>query len=405
LETYNLIIIGAGASGLFAAANLSVKTLILEKKNIPGRKLCIAGQGRCNFTHAGPLPDFFSHYGKGGAFIKQVLKSYTNKHLIDFFEDCGLKLTVDKNGKLFPASGKAQDILNILLDKCRKQGHKLLLNQPVIEISMHQDHFRVKTKSGDYLSCKLLIATGGMSYPSTGSSGDGYRFAQFFGHTIINPKPALTPIFIRNFQCNDLAGVSIKNCLIDLYRENKKVADHVGDIVFTHKGLSGPGILDFSRQMIENDWIYLNFCHISQEEFTQKFLNEVQLNGKTTIRLFLGKFNIPQAVLRKILEILNIEPAEKIGNINKMQRSDIRRYFCACPFEIEKLGGFQVAMATCGGISMDEINPKSMESRLHPGLYLAGEVIDIDGDTGGYNLQFAFSSGFLAAKSINALCA
>jgi predicted Rossmann fold flavoprotein len=325
--------------------------------------------------------------------------------LIDFFEDCGLKLTVDKNGKLFPASGKAQDILNILLDKCRKQGHKLLLNQPVIEISMHQDHFRVKTKSGDYLSCKLLIATGGMSYPSTGSSGDGYRFAQFFGHTIINPKPALTPIFIRNFQCNDLAGVSIKNCLIDLYRENKKVADHVGDIVFTHKGLSGPGILDFSRQMIENDWIYLNFCHTSQEEFTQKFLNEVQLNGKTTIRLFLGKFNIPQAVLRKILEILNIEPAEKIGNINKMQRSDIRRYFCACPFEIEKLGGFQVAMATCGGISMDEINPKSMESRLHPGLYLAGEVIDIDGDTGGYNLQFAFSSGFLAAKSINALCA
>jgi predicted Rossmann fold flavoprotein len=397
VEKFEQIIIGAGAAGLFAAAHSKLKTLVLEKKSEAGNKLLISGQGRCNFTHSGQISLFFAHYGNNSTFIKQVLKKYTNQQLIQFLENQGLKIFEDKNGKLFPESGNASDILDILTCNCHKNNHKFLYNQAVLDISYVDGLYKITTKTDSFLGKKVLIATGGKSYPSTGSTGDGYELAEKFGHTIIEPKPALSPVYIKNYQFREIAGVSLNNCQINLYRKDKKLAKHFGHMVFTHNGLSGPGILDFSRYMESLDILKLNICGISIEELNSMFLEEVKNNGKSTIQTFLRQFEIPKALLRILLEQVKIEPAEKIGNLNKEQRKQLIEKFCECPFEIEKIAGFNVAMCTTGGVSVNEINPKTMESKLQPGLFFAGEVIDIDGDTGGYNLQAAFSTGYIAA--------
>ena len=398
MNTFDHIIVGAGAAGLFAGAHTKSKTLILEKKSSAGNKLLIAGQGRCNFTHAGKISDFFPHYGENSGFIRHALKKYTNQQLIDFFSSHGLEITEDRNGKLFPQSGNGKDILDILVKACMKNGHLLKLNEPVFDVSFQQNLFCIKSKTGVFNSRKLIITTGGMSYPSTGSSGDGYSFARKFGHRIVQPKSALAPIYIKNFAFRELAGISLKNRLISLYRNDKKIKMHSGDIGFTHKGLSGPGILDFSRYFLEKDTLKINLAGLTIEDFNNCFLDEVKHNGKLTVQIFSRQFDIPRALLRNILEGLKMEPAEKIGNIKKEQRKEFAEKLCELPFEIEKIGGFNIAMVTAGGIALEEINPKTMESRLQQGLFFAGEVLDIDGDTGGYNLQAAFSTGYLAAN-------
>jgi len=397
LESFDFIIVGAGAAGLFAAAHSKGKTIVLEKKSSPGNKLLIAGQGRCNFTHSGPVTGFFSHYGKNETFIKHALKNYSNKDLIAFFKENGLSIFEDKNGKLFPESGNAKDILDILLHRIKKNGHSLRLNEPVSSLSFKDGLFYAQTKNKSFSCKKLLIATGGRSYPTTGSAGDGYAFAKELGHSLVEPKPALSPATIKNYAFAEISGNSLKDCEISLYRGGKKMAVHSGDVGFTHKGLSGPGILDFSRYFENMDILKLNICGISANSFNDRFLDEVKDNGKNTIQSFLRQFDLPKALLRLLLAQTGIDPAEKIGNINKNKRREITEKFCECAFEIERTGGFNVAMCTAGGVNLDEINPKTMESRIRPGLFFAGEVLDIDGDTGGYNLQAAFSTGYMAA--------
>ncbi len=396
---FEQIIIGGGAAGLFAGAHSACKTLILEKRSTPGNKLLIAGQGRCNFTHVGRISDFFIHYGDNANFIKHALKKFTNNDVIEYFASRGLEITEDKNGKLFPQSGKSSDILQILVNQCKKNSHHFQLNEPVNNITFSKGLFHVNSVKQQYLSKKLIIATGGMSYPATGSSGDGYTFAKAFGHQIVPPKPSLTPVFVKNYAFQELAGNSLKDCEVSLYRDNKKSRNHSGDIGFTHKGLSGPGIIDFSRFIQANDVLKLNVCGISMEEFNQRFLEAVKDNGKSTIQIFLKQFDLPKSLIQLLLAQINVEPAEKIGNINKELRKKVIDQFCELPFEVERIGGFNIAMATTGGVSIDEVSPKTMESKLQPGLFFAGEVLDIDGDTGGYNLQAAFSMGYVAAIS------
>ena len=396
---FEQIVIGGGAAGLFAGAHSACKTLILEKKINPGNKLLIAGQGRCNFTHVGRISEFFTHYGDNANFIKHALKKYTNNDVIEYFSSHGLEITEDKNGKLFPQTGKSSDILKILIDHCKKNGHTLNLNEEVKDIKFNDGLFQVHTGKQQYLAKKLIIATGGMSYPATGSTGDGYTFAKAFGHRIVSLKPSLSPVFVKNYAFQELAGNSLKDCEVSLYRDNRKMRSHSGDIGFTHKGLSGPGIIDFSRFIQAKDVLKLNVCGISMEEFNIRFLDAVKDNGKSTIQIFLKQFDLPKSLIQLLLTQLSIEPAEKIGNINKELRKKVIEQFCELPVEVERIGGFNVAMATTGGIALDEVSPKSMESKLQPGLFFAGEVLDIDGDTGGYNLQAAFSMGYVAAVS------
>jgi predicted Rossmann fold flavoprotein len=246
-----------------------------------------------------------------------------------------------------------------------------------------------------------VITTGGMSYPATGSTGDGYHFAKQLGHSIVPPKPSLSPVFIREYTMASISGVSVQNKLVYLYRGDKKIIEHRGDIGFTHKGLSGPGILDFSRHIVSGDILKVNFIDIRTDDFRNELIKVSEKEGKIAIQTYLKKFDLPRSLVLLILQSININPETRLAEITKIQRNQLVAVFCEFPFTVEKVGGFNMAMVTAGGVCLDEVNPKTMESKLVPGLFFAGEVLDIDGDTGGYNLQAAFSMGFLVGKRMS----
>lgn len=402
MKSSEVLIIGAGPAGLFAAIHCKGhNVLVLEKNASPGKKLLISGTGRCNLTHDSKLSDFFDHYGENQRFLKTALHSFTNTDLIRFLNDHGLETVVDKNGKVFPASQKAQDVLDVLINVCNKNKVEIAYNQQIEEIKKTETGFEVKTKSGIFTSRILVISTGGMSYPATGSTGDGYHFAKQLGHTIVPPKPSLSPVFIRDYTMASISGVSVQNKTVYLYRGGKKITEHSGDIGFTHKGLSGPGILDFSRHILSKDVLKVNFIEMKTDDFRNELISVSATSGKTAIQTYLKKFDLPKSMVLLILQSINIQPEFRLGDITKVQRNNLVTAFCEYPFVVEKVGGFNTAMVTAGGVNLDEVNAKTMESKLVPGLYFAGEVLDIDGDTGGYNLQAAFSTGYLAGKRMS----
>ena len=400
----DLIIIGAGPAGLFTAANIKNKkhVLVLEKNGSPGKKLLISGSGHCNMTHAGDINEFFQHYGANSSFLKIALKQFSNNDLIAFFREKGLGAMIDKNGKVFPRTGNARDVLDILINQCKSHKVAINYNEAVSQVAVKDGRFWLQTKTNEYYCTNLLIATGGKSYPSSGSSGDGYVLAETLGHTIVSPQPALTPVFIKDYKFGEISGVSLANRSIYLYRDNKKLKEHCGDIGFTHTGLSGPGILDFSRYMKKKDLLKINFSNQEREDFAGTLTEAIETDGKISLGKFLKRYPIPLSLIKIILTELGLDRDEKLANINKKLRNRISDSFCQYPFIIENTGDFRIAMVTKGGISLPEVSAKTMESKLVKGLYFAGEVLDIDGDTGGYNIQAAFSTGCLAAFSITA---
>lgn len=402
LNKADVIVIGTGPAGLFTAIHCKgLKVLALEKNASPGKKLLISGTGRCNLTHECKLSDFFDHYGENQRFLKSALHSFTNTDLIRFFNDHGLETVVDKNGKVFPASQKAQDILQVLIHVCTKNKVEIVFNQQITGIKKTENGFELKTGTGIFTSRFLVITTGGMSYPATGSTGDGYHFAKQLGHSVVPPKPSLSPVFIRDYTMTSISGVSVQNKTVYLYRGDKKISEHKGDIGFTHKGLSGPGILDFSRHILSGDVLKVNFIDLKADDFRNEVISASATVGKTAIQTYLKKFDLPRSLVLLILQSINIQPETRLGDITKLQRNTLVTAFCEYQFKVEKVGGFNTAMVTAGGVSLDEVNSKTMESKLVPGLYFAGEVLDIDGDTGGYNLQAAFSTGFLVGQDIS----
>lgn len=401
MKSADVLIIGAGPAGLFTAIHCKgLKVIVLEKNVSPGKKLLISGTGRCNLTHDCKLGDFFDHYGDNHRFLKTALYGFTNFDLIHFFNDHGLEIVVDKNGKVFPASQKASDVLQVLINICDRNKVEISCNQQITSIEKTEACFLVKTNSGIFTSKFLVITTGGMSYPATGSTGDGYHFAKQLGHSIVPPKPSLSPVFIRDYTMASISGVSVQNKTVYLYRGDKKIMEHSGDIGFTHKGLSGPGILDFSRHILSGDTLKVNFIDRKADEFRNEMIKVSEKEGKTAIQTYLKKFDLPRSLVLLILKSINIEPEARLAEITKVLRNQLVAALCEFPFTVEKVGGFTMAMVTAGGVSLDEVNPRTMESKLVPGLYFAGEVLDIDGDTGGYNLQAAFSMGFLVAKNL-----
>jgi predicted Rossmann fold flavoprotein len=404
LETAEVIVIGGGPAGLFTALNCKGRKVIVLEKNVSaGKKLLISGTGRCNLTHDCKLSDFFEHYGENYRFLKTALHGFTNTELVRFLNDQGLETVTDKNGKVFPASQKAEDVLKVLMNACSKRKVEIACNQKVEGIEKTDSGFKVKTSSELYTCKFLVITTGGMSYPATGSTGDGYHFAKQLGHSVVPPKPSLSPVMIRDYSMASIAGVSVQNKSVYLYRGNKKISEHRGDIGFTHKGLSGPGILDFSRQILSGDILKVNFIDINTDEFRNELIKASEKEGKTAVQTYFKKFDLARSLIILILKSITVEPETRLAEITKIQRNQLVAAFCEFPFTVEKVGGFNMAMVTAGGVSLDEVNPKTMESKLVPGLYFAGEVLDIDGDTGGYNLQAAFSMGHLVGKGISSL--
>ena len=403
-KTFDVIIIGAGPTGLFAAftsAGKGLKVCLLEKKSSSGLKLLISGTGQCNVTHAGPIGDFLNHYGEKSRFVRPSLYGFTNSDLIAFFESRGLTLKEVNAGKIFPESLNSKDVLQVLLNECLKQKVTIYYNSEVESITQDDEGFQISTSVVHYFTKNVIIATGGRSYPSTGSTGDGYVLAQALGHSITDTASSLTPVYINDFFFTSCAGISMDQIMVQLYRKGKKIKQAAGDILFTHKGLSGPGIIDFSRYILPGDMLKLVLVDFkNREEFEKDFLSEVTANGKKLLKNLLTHYAIPERLIVAIFELHGISLEIKSADLDKRSRKLIVESLMELPFVVDRLGGFKEAMATRGGVNLSEINPNTMESRIVKGLYFAGEVLDVDGDTGGYNIQFACSSGVLAGKNI-----
>jgi hypothetical protein len=402
---YDVIIIGAGPAGLFAAANLrkDISALLLEKNASAGKKLLMAGSGRCNITHTGDIENFFRHYGDNINFLKPALKEFTNTNLINFLKEGGIDIFIDKNDKVFPESEQSRDVLAYLLKIREESKISIIYDEPVLSIKKAGDIFVTGAEKNTYKSKSVIISTGGKSYPTTGSTGDGYKLAEMMSHSVIPVKPALTPVTIKNYRFAALSGVSLSARELNLYRNNKKIKRHVGDIGFTHTGLSGPGILDFSRYFEVGDVLSINLINSKPDDVRNDFIKTAQIDGSDSLKKFFKFYEIPESLIDETMLEVPINSTTKLSRVDKQSRNKIIDLFCGFPFEIERLGDFNIAMVTKGGVNLQEVNPKTMESRIIPNLYFAGEVLDIDGDTGGYNLQAAFSTAYMASKSINQL--
>lgn len=401
---YDLIVVGAGPAGLFCAitaGRAGMSVLVLEKNASAGRKLLAAGSGRCNITNAASADDFLLRYGSAGRFVKPALLGFTNGDLMAFFSGHGVPLVEMNDGKIFPASQNSRDILKVLLDEAARFKVEILYGAPMESASRDGDLFLVCAKDARFLSRNLLLSTGGKSYPGTGSTGDGYRFAKSFGHSIAETAPALAPLVIEDYAFADCAGISLKDAEFAVQRDGKEVARARGDVLFTHKGLSGPGILDSSRLMRSGDEILLRLSGAMGEGAVESaILAGADSAGSRTVKSFVCSLGIPERLALSALSRCGVDGAMAIARLDRESRKRLARGLSSMPFRIAELGRYEEAMATRGGVSLSEVNPKTMESRIARGLYFAGEILDVDGDTGGFNLQFAFSSGKLAAEAM-----
>jgi predicted Rossmann fold flavoprotein len=404
MEKHTLVVIGGGPAGLFCAlraAGNGRRILILEKKAHPGRKLLLSGLGQCNITHDEDIGSFLSHYGANGRFLKPALMNFQNRDLIAFFTKRGLSLMTEPGGKVFPRSRKASEVLDILVKECSAVHVEIRCENPVAEVSVRDEGFLIRTDQGTYRAGQLVIATGGLTYPATGSTGDGYVFARTLGHSVTEVSPALTTVTIQDFRFSDLAGISFADALISLYRSGQKVRRHIGDLLLTHTGLSGPGILDLSRFIRPGDTLKISFLpSVDHPKVKETLLNRISTAGKARVRTVLTGFELPERFVNRILTLAGIDLEMTGAHLSRKNRSALIELLTGCPFAVGRLGGNHEAMVTRGGVSLAEIDPKTMESKLVPGLYFVGEVLDIDGDTGGYNLQAAFSTAALAARRV-----
>lgn len=402
MKTYEYIVVGGGPAGIFSAiyaGSHGIKTAILEKKNKIGKKILIAGSGQCNITHTGEIKDFLTKYGDHGKFLRTAIYKYSPKDLQNFFKEHGLELVPREDGKIFPITKRSVDVVELLYNMCKKYNVDIIENCEVLSI-VHKDSFILNTHLGKFNSKNILLSTGGITYPQTGSNGQGYKFAKTLGHKILEPKPCLTPIYIKDYPFTELAGISFKDISISVFDKDKKICVSKGDLLFTHKNLSGPGILDNSRYMKRGYKISFNFIDLTIEKFKEKFIDYTHNHGKHLTKTFLNTYNLPERFIKNMLFEAEICECVKISSLTKKMRDDLGKLLISYQYEITKLGGIDVGMATNGGIDLKDINSKTMESKLIKGLYFSGEIMDIDGDTGGYNIQAAISTGVLAARNI-----
>ena len=402
---YNTIIIGAGPAGLFAAqalGKLKKSVLILERNRKAGRKLLVSGAGQCNFTHAGDVSELLPAYYEKAKFVKKALMTYDNKQVMHFFEKAGVPYQIMPSQKVFPKSMKSEDIRSALMRMCQKNGVDIIYDALCEEISVYDGIFTVETADGKrYFSDHVVIATGGKSYSQLGSDGKGYELAKSFGHDIIDPRPALTDVRLLNNPYKEISGVSVQNIGLTIWREQKKIMADTGDLLFTHKGISGPAIINNSRWMKKGDRLTVNFLYPkTYESFRKELIDSLSIRGKEEIQTFLKQYNLPRHLLLKLCELIDLDVHTACAQVSKEKREALVKQLTRCPFDIHELGGFHIAMVTTGGVNTKEVNPTTMESRKQKGLYFIGEVLDIDAKTGGYNIQAAFSMGNLCAQHI-----
>lgn len=408
---YNLIVIGAGPAGMMAAgraAENGAHVLLIDKNPEMGRKLLITGKGRCNITQDVLDPhDFIEEVGRNASFLFKGIYHFGPAQVMDFFEEHGLPLKVERGKRVFPQSDSAEDVL-LLLQKYLKKNHvEIRLNAEVKKINVKKNKITtIELADGEsLLADNYLIATGGKSYPGTGSTGDAYNWLGKMGHNIILPRPALAPIITEEKWIVELQGLSLKNVNISLWQDNKKEDERFGEALFTHEGMSGPIILDMAAHLGElllrgPVRLKIDFkAAIPYEELDERLQREFQELNKKDFGNYL-KTLLPGKLVPVILSMSQIHPEKKLGFITKEDRRRLLHLLKEFELHVERVDGFYKAIITAGGVDIKEIDPNTMKSKIIDNLYLAGELLDIAGPTGGYNLQIAWTTGYLVGEAM-----
>jgi len=409
MSKQTVAIIGGGAAGLMAAGQAAIggsRVIILEKMKRPGRKICISGKGRCNISNSAPVEEFIEHFGKNGRFLRQAFARFFAPELVTFFEENGLDVSLERGGRYFPTSGKAPDIVKVFLAWLRSLAVEIQENNPVKELIVDNNRITgIMTKRGTIGCDAVILATGGASYPATGSTGDGYKLAKALGHTIVPIRPALVPLEIEGGIHPALTGLELRNIEAQLFIDGKKKRQLFGELHFKKFGVSGPTILTLSGDAVDG---LRAGKHVELLIDLKAALNRQKLDARL-IRDFEKRYKEPFAdVLRGLLpakmvplclEQTNIPPNKLAGEISKKERKSLLNWLKGLRLEVKSYRSFKEAIVTAGGVNLKEVNPRTMESKIVSGLYLVGELLDLNGDTGGYNLQAAFSTGWLAGNS------
>lgn len=402
-----VIIIGAGAAGLIAAgsaARTADKVILIEKNDIAGKKLLITGKGRCNITNAAEIEDMIMQYPRNAKFLYSALYSFTNEDIIRIIEKNGVKTKVERGGRVFPVSDRAADVVRALKKYAMKDNVTLIHGTVKSLIIEDSKVIGVKTDSKMILADRVIICTGGKSYPITGSTGDGYKFARSAGHTIVEPKASLIPVITEEKWVKDLMGLSLKNIKITAYnRQNKKVYSDFGEMLFTHFGISGPVVLSMSAYLknIDKEKYRIEIdlkSALTEEQLTARIIRDFEKYNKKHLINSMDDL-LPKALIPVIISLSGIDSHKAVNTITREERAELVRLLKHFSLTAVGVRPVEEAIVTSGGVKTGEINPSTMESKLIHGLYFAGEVIDVDGYTGGYNLQAAFSTGFLAGEN------
>ena len=410
----NIVIIGGGPAGLKAALSADFKykdterqITVIEKNERPGRKLMITGKGRCNVTNNCDLDTLIANTPKNGRFLYSAFSNFLPQDTMSFFESCNVPLKTERGNRVFPQSDKAVDIVDALVKSVKARGVKLL----------HATAKGIKTENGEVCGVELekgeiikadsvVLATGGVSYPITGSTGDGYRMAEELGHTVTELKPSLVPLCCHEGFCTRLSGLSLKNVTLSIFESGKKkpIFKELGEMLFTHFGVSGPLVLSASsyiRKMGKAEYSAVIDLKpaLSDEQLDKRILRDFETEQNKDFVNSLDAL-LPKSIIPVIIERSGIEPRTKVNQISRVQRAELVRVIKNFTLRITGFRPIEEAIITSGGISVKEINPSTMESKLVKGLFFAGEIIDVDAFTGGFNLQIAFSTGFLAGENV-----
>jgi predicted Rossmann fold flavoprotein len=419
-----VIVIGAGAAGLLAgvrSAERGRKTLVLEKNRKPGVKILMSGGTRCNITHNCDAAGIIAAFGSAGSFLHSPLASLGPAALVELLEAEGLPTKIEHGGKVFPQSDRAADVLEALLRRMRRSGAELALGEPVVSIERAETGFSVHTQLRQLACDKLIVTTGGRSYPGCGTVGDGYAWLAQLGHTIRRPRPALVPLTSDDAWVRELSGVTIPNVLLRVVDPNADAAakgrrrrsnlppgvliERRGSLLFTHSGLSGPVVLDVSRAVTASTnpralKLLADFAPaLSESEFEERFRTAAARDGKRSA-LSIVADDLPRRLIEALFIRAQIPAERRTAELSASERTRLIHQIKRCEICVTGSRGFEKAEVTAGGVSLDEVDSRTMESKIVPNLYLAGEILDLDGFIGGYNFQAAFSTGWLAGESV-----
>lgn len=410
MDSYDLIVVGGGASGLMAAgiaAQKGANVLLLEKMFRPGRKLRITGKGRCNITNLTDVDDFLTHVGPNPEFLRPAFEEFFAEDLIRFFNSINIRTKTERGRRVFPKSDKAQDIVDGLTNWVRNMGVKTQSNVRINKLILSDGKFKaIKSDKGKlFFAKKLILCTGGASYPATGSTGDGYRILEKQGHQINKVRPSLVPLKVDFPYLKELDRLSLRNIRIKVYKKDELVCEKFGEMQFLSNSISGPLILTLSRELGDELSIGGEFRFeidlkpaLSETKISNRIKREVESEPSLRLKSLLRKL-LPSQLINVFIKELNLSTDKRVADYSEEECLKVIQLLKSFSFNVIGLRDFDEAIITAGGLNLDEVNPQTMESKLIKNLYFAGELLDVDADTGGYNLQIAFSTGRLAGLS------